>query len=83
MTTQHFTADNTAMLLIDHQVGTMGWVGSIAFDEMKANALALAKTAKAVGIPLILTSSMEEYAQGPLPPWAPPRPARTGKGSAS
>ncbi|MEW1722889.1 isochorismatase family protein [Streptomyces sp. NPDC093109] len=65
---QPFTADNTAMLLIDHQVGTMGWVGSIAYDEMKANALALAKTAKAVGIPLVLTSSMEAYAQGPLLP---------------
>ncbi|MGW2606483.1 isochorismatase family protein [Streptomyces mirabilis] len=66
MPAQPFTADNTAMLLIDHQVGTMGWVTSIAFDEMKANALALAKTAKALNIPLVLTSSMEEYAQGPL-----------------
>ena len=66
MTAQTFTADNTAMLLIDHQVGTMGWVGSISFDEMKANALALAKAAKALDIPLVLTSSMEEYAQGPL-----------------
>jgi nicotinamidase-related amidase len=66
MPAQPFTADNTAMLLIDHQVGTMGWVTSISFDEMKANALALAKAAKALGIPLVLTSSMEEYAQGPL-----------------
>lgn len=64
--TAQFTADNTAILLIDHQVGTMGWVGSISFDEMKANALALAKAAKALDIPLVLTSSMEEYAQGPL-----------------
>ena len=32
MSTQRFTADNTPMLLIDHQVGTMGWVGSISFD---------------------------------------------------
>ena len=43
-----------------------GWVGSIAFEEMKANALGLAKAAKALGMPLVLTSSMEEYAQGPL-----------------
>ncbi|MGW0710226.1 isochorismatase family protein [Streptomyces sp. NPDC002643] len=61
-----FTAENSALLLIDHQVGTMGWVGSIAFEEMKANALALAKAAKALDMPLVLTSSMEEYAQGPL-----------------
>ncbi|MGW1028268.1 isochorismatase family protein [Streptomyces sp. NPDC002577] len=66
MSAQPFTADNTAMLLIDHQVGTMGWVRSIPFEQMKANALALAQTAKAVDIPLVLTSSMEEYAQGPL-----------------
>ncbi|MFJ8027736.1 isochorismatase family protein [Streptomyces sp. NPDC096311] len=66
MPAQSFTAENTAMLLIDHQVGTMGWVRSIPFEQMKANALALANTAKAVDIPLVLTSSMEEYAQGPL-----------------
>ncbi|MCZ0984817.1 isochorismatase family protein [Streptomyces diastatochromogenes] len=66
MSAESFTADNTAMLLIDHQVGTMGWVRSIEFEQMKANALALANTAKAVGIPLVFTSSMEEYAQGPL-----------------
>jgi nicotinamidase-related amidase len=46
----------------------MGWVTSIPFEEMKANALALAKAAKALDIPLVLTSSMEEYAQGPLLP---------------
>ncbi|MEU0009522.1 isochorismatase family protein [Streptomyces sp. NPDC006314] len=66
MSEQSFTSENTAMLLIDHQVGTMGWVRSIGFDELKANALALAKAAKALGIPLVLTSSMESYAQGPL-----------------
>jgi nicotinamidase-related amidase len=63
---ESFTSRNTAMLLIDHQVGTMGWVRSIEFDELKANSLALAKAAKALDIPLVLTSSMEAYAQGPL-----------------
>ncbi|MFD3679173.1 isochorismatase family protein [Streptomyces sp. NPDC058613] len=66
MSEQTFNAENTAMLLIDHQVGTMGWVRSIGFDELKANALALAQAAKALDIPLVLTSSMESYAQGPL-----------------
>lgn len=61
-----FNAKNAAMLLIDHQIGTMGWVGSIAFDEMKKHALMLAKSAAAVGMPAILTSSMEDNAQGPL-----------------
>lgn len=61
-----FTPENSALLLIDHQVGTMGWVGSISFEEMKKHALMLAKTAAATGIPTVLTSSMEDQAQGPL-----------------
>ena len=63
---EKFSADNTAMLLIDHQVGTMGWAKSMPFEELKRNALMLAKTAKILKIPTVLTSSMEEHAQGPL-----------------
>jgi nicotinamidase-related amidase len=59
---ERFTADNAAMLLIDHQVGTMSWVHSILFDEMKQNALILAKAASILKMPVVLTSSMEEYA---------------------
>ncbi|UXT50162.1 isochorismatase family protein [Agrobacterium tumefaciens] len=66
MTFQRFTGSDAALLLIDHQVGTMGWVNSIPFDTMKRNALMLAKTAKILQMPVVLTSSMEEYAQGPL-----------------
>lgn len=66
MSFHQFTAADTAMLLIDHQVGTMGWVKSIAFDEMKRNAVMLAETARILKIPTVLTSSMEEYTQGPL-----------------
>lgn len=61
-----FNAADTAILLIDHQVGTMGWVKSISFDEMKRNAVMLAETARILKIPTVLTSSMEEYTQGPL-----------------
>ncbi len=42
MAYERFTGDNAALLLIDHQVGTMGWVHSIPFEEMKRNALMLA-----------------------------------------
>jgi len=66
MTFERFTSDNAAFLLIDHQVGTMSWVHSIPFEEMKRNALMLAKTASILKMPVVLTSSMEEYAQGPL-----------------
>lgn len=66
MSYERFTADNAALLLIDHQVGTMGWVKSISFEEMKRNALMLAQAARILKLPVVLTSSMEEYAQGPL-----------------
>jgi len=66
MAYERFNADNAAMLLIDHQVGTMSWVHSIPFEEMKRNALMLAETARILKLPVVLTSSMEEQAQGPL-----------------
>jgi nicotinamidase-related amidase len=66
MIKNRFTAENAALLLIDHQVGTMGWVKSTTFEAMKMNALILAKTAKILKLPTVLTSSMEEYTQGPL-----------------
>jgi len=66
MAYERFTGENAALLLIDHQVGTMSWVKSIPFEEMKRNALMLAKTARILKMPVVLTSSMEEYAQGPL-----------------
>lgn len=66
MTYEKFSADDTALLLIDHQVGTMGRVKSTPFEEMKRNAVMLAHTARILKLPVVLTSSMEEYAQGPL-----------------
>lgn len=56
----------TAMLLIDHQDGTMSWVSSIDREVMKANAIALARAARALEMPLVLTSSLEDHAQGPF-----------------
>ncbi|HZG03092.1 MAG TPA: isochorismatase family protein [Streptomyces sp.] len=61
-----FTPDDTAILLIDHQVGTMSWVRPTGDGEMKGNALALAKAARALDMPLVPTTSMEDRAQGPL-----------------
>ena len=46
-----FTPDNAAMLLIDHQVGTMGWTHSHDINLVKKNALRLARIAKAFGMP--------------------------------
>jgi nicotinamidase-related amidase len=63
---EKFGAENAAMLLIDHQVGTMSWVKSIPLDELKRNVLLLAKAARILKLPVVLTSSMEDHAQGPL-----------------
>lgn len=68
MSFERFTASNAIMLLVDHQVGTMSWVKSIPFDEMKRNALMLARAAAILQMPVVLTSSMEQHAQGPLLP---------------
>jgi hypothetical protein len=46
----------------------MGWTHSHDINLVKANALKLAKIAKALNMPLILTSSMEDQVQGPLMP---------------
>ena len=66
MAYNRFNADNAALLLIDHQVGTIEWMHSAPKDEVKRNTLAVAQAAKAVGMPVLLTSSMEWEAQGPL-----------------
>ena len=68
MTYEKFNADNAAILLIDHQVGTMSWVKSIPFDEMKRNALMLAQTARILKLPVVLTSSTGQTLPIPMVP---------------
>jgi nicotinamidase-related amidase len=63
-----FSPQNATLLLIDHQVGTMGWVRSVSFETMKRHAITLARSAAVTGMPVVLTSSQEERAQGPLLP---------------
>ena len=63
-----FTPADSALLLIDHQTGTMQLIKNIPLDVAKRNKLALAKTAKILNIPVVLTSSQEQNLQGPLLP---------------
>ncbi|MFI5645977.1 isochorismatase family protein [Kitasatospora sp. NPDC051705] len=65
MSAPSFTAADTAVLLIDHQVGAVGWIRTIPSDRMAANALALARTARANGIPLFFAYSTGAYLPGP------------------
>jgi nicotinamidase-related amidase len=63
-----FSSSNTALILIDHQLGTMRLIKNIPLEVVKRNTLALAKTAKILNIPVILTSSQEQNVQGALLP---------------
>ncbi|QPZ37342.1 isochorismatase family protein [Paramicrobacterium chengjingii] len=62
------TADNSAMVLIDHEVGFSNLIGSHTIDDNLNGALALAKTAKLFELPMVVTSGPEEAAAGPLYP---------------
>jgi nicotinamidase-related amidase len=66
--TTTFTPGNSALLLIDHQVGTMQLIKNIDVKQAKRMSLALAKAASILDIPTVLTSSQEDRVQGPLLP---------------
>jgi nicotinamidase-related amidase len=63
-----FTRDTAALVLIDHQIGTMQLVKNIASDLSLRNAVLLAKAAKTLGMPIVITASMEDHLQGPIAP---------------
>ena len=63
-----FTPADSALLLVDHQTGTMQLIKNIPLDVARRNTLALAKAAKILNIPVVLTSSQEQNQQGPLLP---------------
>lgn len=65
-----FNLDDTALILIDHQVGTNTWASTTPLDLLQRNVIILAKFAKGTGIPTVLTSSQETNinVQGPLMP---------------
>ena len=63
-----FRPADSALLLIDHQTGTMQLIKNLPLDAVKRNTLALAKTAKLLNIPVVLSSSQEDKLQGPLLP---------------
>ncbi|MDV3778007.1 isochorismatase [Elizabethkingia anophelis] len=65
---KHFTKDNSIILLIDHQVGTLGWSVNRPKEMIISRTVALARLGKALGIPIVLTSSQETMAQGLLLP---------------
>jgi nicotinamidase-related amidase len=63
-TPPHFKPENSALILIDYQVGTMQLVKNQMPDTALRNAVKLAKSAKALKMPIVLTSSQEDHSQG-------------------
>jgi nicotinamidase-related amidase len=66
--TSHPTRDNTAVVIVDHQVGLYAGVHDIAVEELKHNVVALAKAAGVLGLPLVVTTTMAGSMWGPTIP---------------
>src|SRR5712671_3838860 len=64
---ERLTSDNAALLLIDHQVGLFTGVRDIPVGELKHNVVALAKAAKVLGVPTIVTATSPDM-WGPIIP---------------
>ncbi|AMU04706.1 isochorismatase (plasmid) [Burkholderia cenocepacia] len=59
------TPDNSIMLFIDHQVGLMAGVRDFtSLAELKSNVVGLARTAKALRIPALISSSNAQWQNG-------------------
>ena len=65
-----FNLNDTAVILIDHQVGTNTWASSTPLELLQRNVMILARFAAGTGMPVVLTSSQETNVnvQGPLMP---------------
>ncbi|OBF30973.1 addiction module antidote protein [Mycobacterium sp. ACS1612] len=63
-----FDRDNTAVLLIDHQVGLFTGVRDIGVDELKHNVVGLAKAAKVLELPIVAVTTAKDSMWGPTIP---------------
>jgi nicotinamidase-related amidase len=63
-----FTPENSALVLVDYQVGTLQLIRNNSSDQSLRNAVMLTKAATAYGMPIVLTTSQEDHIQGPLAP---------------
>lgn len=61
-----FQPETAALLLIDHQVGVMQMIKTLDVSDVKRLTVALAKAAKALKMPIILTTSVETAFQQPI-----------------
>jgi nicotinamidase-related amidase len=62
------TSDNAAVVLVDHQVGLMTGVRDYSIAELKHNVVGLAKAAKALKLPIVVTTTARDSMWGPTFP---------------
>jgi nicotinamidase-related amidase len=62
------TAQNAALVLVDHQVGLMTGVRDISTGELKHNVAALARAARLHKLPIIVTTTARDSMWGPTFP---------------
>jgi nicotinamidase-related amidase len=67
-TYEPLSSENAALVLIDHQVGLMTGVRDYSTGEIKHNVVALAKAAKALRVPIIVTTTARDSMWGPTFP---------------
>jgi nicotinamidase-related amidase len=65
---EFLTAENAAVVLVDHQVGLYSGVRDIGLRDLKHNVVSLAKAAQALDLPTVVTSTMADDIWGPLIP---------------
>jgi nicotinamidase-related amidase len=62
------TSQNAALVLVDHQVGLMTGVRDYSIGELKHNVVALARAAKALKLPIVVTTTVRDSMWGPTFP---------------
>src|SRR5580704_9865904 len=62
------TSENAALVLVDHQVGLMKGVRDYSTGELKHNVVALARAAKALKLPIVVTTTARDSMWGPTFP---------------
>jgi nicotinamidase-related amidase len=67
-TYEPLTADNAAVILVDHQIGLMTGVRDYSTGELKHNVVALAKAAKALNLPIVVVTTARDSMWGPTFP---------------
>jgi len=67
-TYEPLTAENAAVILVDHQVGLMTGVRDYSTGELKHNVVALAKAARALKLPIVAVTTARDSMWGPTFP---------------